>query len=188
MKVIMLGAPGAGKGTQAVMLAKSATVPHISTGDMMRQAVAKASALGLKVKGFMDAGELVPDSLVIEIIRERLSESDCRKGFILDGFPRTVEQARALTGLFEEMEITGVKVLELSVPDQILLERIKKRGDSGSGRSDDSIAVATKRLQVYWEKTAPVSKYYESEGSLVKVDGIGSIEEIQTRLQEVIAQ
>ena len=188
MKVIMLGAPGAGKGTQAIMLSKSGGVPHISTGDMMRAAVAKGSELGLKVKRFMDAGELVPDALVIEIIRERLGDADCKKGFILDGFPRTVDQAKALTGLFKEMKLSGVKVLELTVPDQVLLERIKKRGDAGSGRSDDSIEVATKRLQVYWEKTAPVSKYYENEGMLIKVDGIGTIDEIQKRLKKVIGE
>lgn len=185
MRIVLLGPPGAGKGTQAVLLAKAADIPHISTGEMMRAAIAKGSPLGLKVKGFMDRGELVPDSVVIDIIRDRLSQTDCAKGFLLDGFPRTVDQVKSLDQLLKSLNKELTHIVEIKVADQILIERIKKRGAEGSGRSDDTGEVAAKRLQVYWAQTAPVAAYYREQGRLTEVDGLGSIEEVKARLGKV---
>lgn len=186
MRVILLGPPGAGKGTQAVMLAKTLQVAHIATGDIMRAAVAAGTALGLKAKTYMDKGELVPDALVIELIRERLAQSDAKNGFVLDGFPRTVEQARALKTLLAELKLQLDGVLNLEVPENELVDRILKRGQSGSGRSDDNLEVITKRLQVYREQTAPVVAFYQSERGLTAISGVGSVDEIQARLLKVL--
>jgi adenylate kinase len=182
MRIVILGPPGSGKGTQAVLLAAKLKIPHVSTGNIMREAVAKGTDLGSQVKAYLDSGDLVPDGLVVGLIRERLQQPDARSGFLLDGFPRTIEQARALTKVFEELKLGDVKIVELLVPDKVLLERIAKRGAEGSGRSDDSMEVAARRLEVYWEKTAPVSSYYDARGELLKIDGIGTIEEVQERI------
>ncbi len=182
MRIILLGPPGAGKGTQAVRLSAAQGIPHISTGDMMRAAVQQGSALGKKVKEFLDRGDLVPDTLVIDIIRQRLGQSDCGKGFVLDGFPRTVDQAKALTHLLAEMKIGDVRVLEIRVPDALLIERIQKRGQESSGRSDDTAEVAAHRVKVYWTNTFPVIEYYKGLGTLVSIDGVGSIDEVHARL------
>lgn len=186
MRVILLGPPGAGKGTQAISLARDAAIPHISTGEIMRQAVANQSELGLRVKKFLDGGELVPDALVIDLIRERLSRSDCARGFLLDGFPRTVDQAKALTILLEQLNAPISHVIELKVPDSVLLERVRKRGEAGSGRSDDTEAVVAKRLQVYWQQTAPVTQYYKSVGRVIELDGLGTIDEVHARIINVV--
>ena len=182
MRIILLGPPGAGKGTQAVRLSAAQGIPHISTGDMMRAAVQQGRALGKKVKEFLDRGDLVPDTLVIDIIRQRLGQSDCGKGFVLDGFPRTVDQAKALTHLLAEMKIGDVRVLEIRVPDALLIERIQKRGQESSGRSDDTAEVAAHRVKVYWTNTFPVIEYYKGLGTLVSIDGVGSIDEVHARL------
>lgn len=187
MKLILLGPPGAGKGTQAAMIVAEYKIPHLSTGDMLREAVANGTELGTKAKGFMDAGDLVTDELVIGIVKEKLAQDDCKAGFLLDGFPRTVEQAKALKQVFTDLEINDVKVVEVAVADDVLLERIKKRGESGSGRSDDSVEIASNRLKVYWEKTAPVSSFYKEEGQLIKIDGLGSIEEVKDRIKAALS-
>ena len=151
----------------------------------MREAVAAGSALGAKVKSYLDAGSLVPDSLVIELIQQRLSRDDCAIGFLLDGFPRTVEQAESLTGILEKLKRPLTHVVELGVLESVLLERIKIRGQ-GSGRSDDTGEVAAKRLQVYWQQTKPVSHYYRTIGRVIEVDGLGTISEVQARLSQVV--
>lgn len=181
LRIVFLGPPGAGKGTQAVLTSGKAGIPHISTGEMMRAAVQSGSDLGARVKQFLDRGELVPDDLMIEVIRDRLSRSDCRGGFLLDGFPRTVVQAQALDGLLSEMRMPLSHVISLDVPEDILLERIRKRGES-SGRSDDSVEVASRRLKVYWELTAPVSEFYRGSKRLCALDGLGSVEDVQKRI------
>lgn len=185
-RIVLLGPPGAGKGTQAVVVARDVKIPHISTGEILREAVASGSPLGLKVKGIMDAGGLVPDAVVIDVVRERLSRSDCATGFLLDGFPRTVGQAQALTGVLAEIGRPLTHVVDIVVPEHVLLERIKQRGQAGSGRSDDSLQIALQRLKVYWEQTAPVSGYYKSQGTLTEIDGLGSIEEVTARLKAVL--
>lgn len=186
MRVIFLGPPGAGKGTQAALICQRGAIPHVSTGEMMRAAVGSGSPLGQKVKKFLDAGELVPDAVVIDVIRDRLGKADCKKGFLLDGFPRTVEQAQALSKLLAELNMPITHVLELKVPDSVLLERVRKRGEQGSGRSDDTEEVVAKRLQVYWKQTAPVTQYYKSVGAVREVDGLGTVEEVQARIAAIL--
>lgn len=180
--IILLGPPGAGKGTQAIKVSQGLNIPHISTGEIMRQAVSEESELGKKVKSYLDSGTLVPDALVVDLIKDRLNRSDCEKGCLLDGFPRTLEQARQLDALLSEMAITDIQVLDLVVPDDVLVERIKKRGESGSGRSDDNVEMAKKRLAVYREQTAPLAGYYRQKGLLKEINGLGTIEEVNHRI------
>ncbi|MCB9029833.1 MAG: adenylate kinase [Deltaproteobacteria bacterium] len=183
IRLILLGAPGAGKGTQAERVADTYSIPHISTGDIMRKAVADQSKLGAQVKEYLDAGQLVPDELVINLIRERLSSDDCAEGFLLDGFPRTVAQAEALDRTLSELNAPLTHVLELDVPEQMLIERLVKRGEE-SGRSDDTEEVIRERLAVYNEQTAPVSDFYSKSSRLVKIDGTGSIDQIEQAIKE----
>jgi adenylate kinase len=185
-RVVLLGPPGSGKGTQSALLAKSLGIAHISTGDMFRAAVQEGRELGERVKAILDAGHLVPDPLVIEIIRDRLQASDCRSGFVLDGYPRTVDQAKALTDLLEELQTPLTHVLELKVPQEILVQRVLARASGGSGRSDDNEEVFRNRLKVYEAQTKPVSEYYGRGGQIVEIDGLGSIAEVQARLLRAI--
>lgn len=177
LNLILMGPPGAGKGTQAKLLAKRAGIPQIATGDILREAVASASELGKRVKAIMESGALVPDEIVIDIARERLAREDCVPGFVLDGFPRTGEQAQALEGLLEELGREPVRVANLQVPDEVLRQRILDRGE---GRADDTEETINRRLEVYHRETAPVLDYFRS--ALTEIDGVGTIEEISTRL------
>ncbi len=186
LRIVMLGPPGAGKGTQSVLTAKARKIPHISSGDLFREAVKNETALGKRVKGYLDKGELVPDSLVIELIQERLSKPDCKSGFLLDGFIRTVAQAEALDALLLKSGVELTHVIDVKVEDSVLIERIRLRGASGSGRSDDNAEVAAKRLQVYWTQTAPVTDYYKKKGKIFDVDGLGSIDEVQARIERLL--
>lgn len=186
MRIVLLGPPGAGKGTQAVLLSKELRIPHISTGEMLREAVASGSALGQKVKGILDSGELVPDAVVIDVVKERLGRADCAPGFLLDGFPRTVEQARALSVVLKDLGRDLTHVIDIAVPEAVLMERIKGRGQAGSGRTDDSAEVAARRLEVYRVQTAPVAGFYGQAGQLTVVDGLGSIEDVSSRLRAVL--
>ena len=182
MNIVLLGPPGAGKGTQAVLLAKQKNIPHISTGEIMREAVASGSELGGKVKSILDKGELAPDQLVIDLVRDRLSRDDCKFGFLLDGFPRTVDQAKALVKMVAEIKRELSHVIDIVVADEILVDRIQKRGAQGSGRSDDTAEMAMKRLEIYKKQTAPVSDYFRTVGRVLEVDGIGLIEEVGARI------
>ena len=186
LRIILLGPPGAGKGSQAVTFCASRNIPHISTGDILRNAVARQTDLGVEAKRYMDGGMLVPDALVIALIKERLSQGDCVGGFLLDGFPRTVEQASSLDELLASIGMPLTHVVELVVPDEILLGRIENRARQGSGRSDDNAAVFAKRLQVYHEQTAPVTEYYKGKGMVSPIDGVGSIEEVEQRLLKLL--
>lgn len=186
MRIVFLGPPGAGKGTQAALLAQSQKIPHISTGEIMRAAIASGSKLGAEVKGFLDAGKLVPDSMVIDLIDGRLTEPDCSNGFLLDGFPRTVEQAQALDTLLTRRGMKLTHVVEIKVPDEVLLDRIKGRSIQGSGRSDDNPEVMKNRLKVYWEQTAPVTAFYKQNQTVTEVNGLGSIEEISARIRSAL--
>jgi len=186
MQVVLLGPPGAGKGTQAVKICERYAIPHISTGDMLRQQVDSGSPLGNKVKSIFDSGELVTDDIIMQVVEARLSQPDCKNGFLLDGIPRTVAQAQSLATLLLKMGAARLKVLQINVPDEILLERIQGR-QGESSRSDDTAEVAAKRLKVYWEQTAPVANYYEQHGKLVKLDGVGTVDEVFDRIAAALA-
>jgi len=186
LRLILLGPPGAGKGTQALLLSKEKDLEHVSTGDIMRKAISDESKTGEMVKSYMDSGELVPDELVLNLVKEKLQSSECERGFILDGFPRTLEQAEGLRVILDDIQKPLTAVIDLAVPEHILLDRIRKRGEAGSGRSDDSAKVAAKRLEVYWRQTAPVTAYYEKFGEVKRIDGLGSIEEVNARISAAV--
>ncbi len=184
-RLIFLGAPGAGKGTQAKLLADSQGIPHISTGDILRSAVKNQTPLGLKAKEYMDAGNLVPDSLVIDLIRERLKEPDAEAGWILDGFPRNVAQAGFLDELLSELAQGVDNAINLDVPDEVVIERLVKRGDA-EGRSDDNEAIIRRRLEVYREQTAPLISHYQSQEKLRTIDGNQPMDAVTTELQAAV--
>ena len=185
MRLIFLGPPGSGKGTQAKLLAERLGVPAISTGDMLRDAVRRGTPLGRRAQAVMEAGELVPDDLVISLVRERTALPDARNGFLLDGFPRTIEQARALERILEGNAASVVGVITLLVPEGTLVERLLGRA-ALEGRSDDRRETVAERLRVYREKTAPLVEYYRSLGLLYDVDGSGSVEEVAGRIDRAL--
>jgi adenylate kinase len=187
MRVIFLGPPGCGKGTQAKLLGERLGVPAISTGDMLREAVRQGTPLGLRAKSIMEAGELVPDDVVIGLIRERIGAPDARQGFLLDGFPRTVEQARALDRLLAGNGVSLDTVLNLLVPETTLVERMLRRAVN-EGRSDDRPETVSERLRVYREKTAPLVDHYRALGVLSDIDGSGEIAEIAGRIDRALAE
>lgn len=177
-RLILFGPPGAGKGTQAASLSETMGIPHISTGDIFRAAIAAKSPLGMKAQSFMDQGDLVPDEVVVGMIRERLSEPDTQNGWLLDGFPRTLAQATALDQLLTEIEQSYDTVLSLLVPDDLLVERML-----GRGRKDDTEAVIRRRLEVYQAQTAPLINYYKSRSALQEIDGTGAVDEVTHRIE-----
>ncbi|BAZ25661.1 adenylate kinase [Kalymmatonema gypsitolerans NIES-4073] len=181
-RVIFLGPPGAGKGTQAKTLADNWNIAHISTGDILRQALKEQTPLGVKAQGYMDKGELVPDQLVQEMVQERLSQPDTQSGWILDGFPRTVNQAVFLEELLQKLNQHGEKVVNLEVPDEILIARLLQRG-----RKDDTEEVIRRRLEVYRSETAPLIDFYSSRQTLLSVNGDQSPEEVTSELHKLIA-
>jgi adenylate kinase len=189
MRIVLLGPPGAGKGTQAVEIVKKFGVPQISTGEILREQVASGSPLGLKVKSVLDAGELVSDELVMDVVEARLKRDDCAQGYLLDGVPRTVRQAEILSEILTKTGTALSAVVQISVPEQVLLERIRHRGlAGGNARSDDSAEVAANRLQVYWAQTAPVAGYYREKGMLKEVDGVGTVAEVSERISKAVGK
>lgn len=180
-RLILFGPPGAGKGTQAAALSKRLDVPHISTGDIFRSAITAKSALGLKVQGYLDQGALVPDTVVIDMVKDRLSQGDVSKGWILDGFPRTVPQAEALDQLLSEMNQDYNWVLNLQVAEPLLVERLLSRQ-----RKDDTEAVIQERLKVYRNETAPLLEFYGKGTRLVNIDGAAEVEVVTARIQSVV--
>ena len=185
MRIVFLGPPGSGKGTQAKLLGKRLGVPAISTGDMLRDAVRRETPLGLRARAIMEAGELVPDEVVIGLIRERIATPDCARGFILDGFPRTVAQAQALDRLLEDGGSPLDAVVNLAVPEATLLERLIGRA-SQEGRSDDRPETIRERMRVYGEKNDPLVAFYERAGLLTRVDGLGAVDDVTTRIDGVL--
>ncbi len=187
MNIILFGPPGAGKGTQAALITKKHGWPQLSTGDMLRAAVAANTKIGKKAKKIMDKGDLVPDDVVVKIISERIEEPDCSDGFILDGFPRTIPQAQALDKLLKKKKLKLDCVLEIQVDDAILLSRIESRiEESSESRSDDNAETLKKRLETYYEETAPLLPYYEEQGKLRTVDGMLSIEEVNEQISPIL--
>ena len=186
MRVIFLGPPGSGKGTQAKLLARRLGVPAISTGDMLRDAVRLGTPLGRRAKGIMDAGELVPDDVVIGLIQERIGAPDARGGFLLDGFPRTTEQARALARLLQGNGASLDAVINLLVPEEGLLSRMVGRA-SLEGRSDDRPETVRERLKVYRERTEPLVEHYRQAGLLAEVEGAGEIHQVAERIDRALA-
>ena len=181
MNLILLGPPGAGKGTQGHRLSERYNIPEISTGDMLRSAVHKGTPLGLEAKSYMDRGALVPDEVMIGIIRERLAQDDTERGFILDGFPRTVAQAEALSRLSEEQQRPIEHVISIAVPQEELLQRLAGRRQL-EGRQDDTDEAIRHRLEVYERETAPLIDYYRRQGLLRCIIGVGTIDEIFQRV------
>jgi len=175
--LILMGPPGSGKGTQAKRLVEKLGIPQISTGDILREAVASGSEIGKRAKTIMDRGDLVPDEVVIEIVRQRLERSDCKKGFVLDGFPRTSNQAKSLDAMLAQQGRERACVLALTVADDEVRRRILSRGE---GRADDNESAIAKRLEVYRRDTEPVLAHYAS--AVKRIDGIGSLDEITARL------
>jgi len=182
-RLLFLGPPGVGKGTQAARLAEKLAIPQISTGDMLRAAVAEGSAVGREARGYMDRGELVPDHVVIGVAEARLGQPDAAHGFILDGFPRTVPQAEALDGILDRLGRSLDVCLLLVAEEDELVQRISRRAEL-EGRSDDSEETARNRMRVYQEQTEPLVAYYRKRGILREVDGIGSIEDVAGRIEE----
>jgi adenylate kinase len=185
LSIVMLGAPGAGKGTQAVRIAETHGIPHISTGEMLRAAIAAGSELGQTVKGIVESGALVPDELIVEVIRERLSQSDAQNGFVLDGFPRTIVQAEALDALLAELGRPLQIVLELELAEEIAVERMLGRA-AEQGRADDTPEVIKNRFAVYRRETEPLSDYYRSTGILVAIDAAPSMDEVFAEIEHVL--
>ena len=193
MRLVMLGPPGAGKGTQATKIAARLGIPQLSTGDMLREAVASRLASGLRAKHIMDRGELVPDEVVVSVVTNRIDRSDTANGFILDGFSRTVKQAEALDQELATREIILDAVLELEVDEDALLARIRGRAEDAakngkSARSDDNPEVFRTRLDVYRAQTAPVTGYYRSKGLLNTVDGLQSIGVVTKKLAAALSK
>lgn len=212
MKIILMGPPGAGKGTQADFLKTELSIPHISTGDMFRKAVTEGTPLGLEAKRYMDSGQLVPDSVTIGIVKERLSEADCERGFLLDGFPRTIPQADALGQTLKELEMELDAVINVKVRREILIERLTGRrvckscgatfhklfNPSKAGekceacggdlyqRNDDTIETVGNRLDVYEKQTAPLIEYYKGKGLLIEIDGENAVAEVTQYIMKAL--
>lgn len=207
MNIVLLGAPGAGKGTQAQRLIEEFGIPHISTGDILRAAVAEGTPLGLKAKSFMEAGELVPDDLIIDLMHERLDQADAERGFILDGFPRTTTQAAALDTVLSGEGRKIEAAIAIDVPDEVIVNRLSSRrvcrscGYAGSvedsscprcggemyQRSDDNEATVQNRLNVYKKSTAPLISYYAGAGVLVSIDGNRPVEDVYSDVKAAVA-
>ncbi len=202
--IILLGAPGAGKGTQAALIAKEYNVPHISTGDILRRNIKEGTPLGLKAKSFIDAGALVPDEVVIGLVEDRLQQDDCKSGYILDGFPRTILQAEALD------KVANIDMaIDINVPFEMIVERLggrrvcvcgetyhistldgsnvcKRCGKELFIRDDDKPETVKNRLRVYQDQTAPLIDYYNAQGKLVNIDAVGSIQDIFEDVKKVL--
>jgi adenylate kinase len=185
-RLLFLGPPGAGKGTQAQRLVESLGIPQISTGDMLRAAVAAGTEVGRQAKAVMDRGELVSDEIVIGVAKDRLAQPDAQKGFILDGFPRTARQAEALDALLAELGTPLERCVALVADEDELVGRLLKRAEI-EGRADDNEASIRTRMQVYRDQTAPLIAHYTAQGILREVDGLGSLDEVGGRIEEALS-
>ena len=185
MRLVLLGAPGSGKGTQAACLKTGLGVPHISTGEMLRASVQAGTPMGLKAKPLMDAGQLVPDDILLGMLEERLAQPDAKNGFILDGYPRNLAQANALDQLLARIGQPLDAVVKLEVPSEVIIGRTELRFKA-EGRADDNPETVRKRLAIYAEQTAPVADFYAARGTLQVVDGVGELDEVSSRIRRVL--
>jgi len=185
MHLVLMGPPGAGKGTQAQIVAVRLNVPHISTGDIFRSNVSSGTPLGLQAKHFMDAGEYVPDDVTNAMVRDRLGEPDCSSGFLLDGYPRTLDQVGELDDILTSLDKRLDRVVELTVDREEVVQRLVRRA-LDSGRSDDTEEVIRRRMDVYQEQTSPLLQVYAGRGLLVSVDGTGAVEEVTARILDAV--
>jgi len=185
MRLVLLGAPGSGKGTQAARLKMELGVPHISTGDMLRAAVAAGTAMGLKAKAVMDAGHLVSDDILLGMLEERLVQDDAKAGFILDGYPRNLAQADALDQLLAKIGQPLDAVIKLDVPNEAIIDRCEIRFKA-EHRADDNPDTVRKRLAIYAEQTAPVADFYARRGKLQAVDGVGELSDVTARVKRAL--
>ena len=185
MRIVLLGPPGSGKGTQATLLVEQLKVPHISTGALLRNAAKRGTELGLKAKALTDKGELVPDDVISDMIEERLGHADVANGFILDGYPRNLAQAESLDTLLERLDQPVDEAILIDIKPELIIKRIAKRAQE-EGRADDTEETVRNRLQVYTEQTEPVADYYAQRGLLTKVLGEGSVDEIFQRILSIL--
>ena len=214
VRVVLLGPPGAGKGTQAKLLRERFEACQISTGDILRKAVADKTPLGREAERYLNRGELVPDDVIVRLVGERLKQTDCAKGFVLDGFPRTLPQAQSLEGILKEMALPLDGVLSIQVPHDVIVQRLAGRrncqncgalyhvnfdpprngetcdrcGGRLQQRDDDREETITTRLRVYESQTAPLANYYRERGNLREINGVGKVEEIQRRIVEAVGR
>jgi len=187
LNVLLFGPQGSGKGTQAKRISAEHGVPHISTGDMFRAAIAKGTRLGLEVKPILDAGDLVPDGLTVGLIRERLGEPDAQLGFVLDGFPRNIAQADALDDLLAELDRPLAAVLEFLISDERCVARLLGRA-AEEGRPDDTPEAIARRLEIYHRETSPLSEHYRATGKLVGIPADGSVDEVWNEIEQALEQ
>jgi adenylate kinase len=213
MRLLLFGAPGVGKGTQAKLLSLKYNIPHISTGDILRQAVKDETELGKKAQEIMNRGDLVPDDIMIGIIKYRLSKTDCKTGFIIDGFPRTTKQAVELDKLLQEMNISDIKLINIFADEEEIVKRLNSRRacktcgnifsiaeienldhcpnckakNSFYLREDDKEDVIRKRLEIFRKSTEPVLKYYEKQGKVISINGLGSVDEVNVELLKILS-
>ncbi|WP_336276726.1 adenylate kinase [Bartonella sp. CB178] len=191
MRIILLGPPGAGKGTQAKILTREYGIPHLSTGDVLRGVVAKETYLGKKVKSVIDSGSLVSDDVVNQIVSDRIDACDCAEGFVLDGYPRTIEQAEALQQILQSKGMRLNAVIELLIDEDVLIDRMNRRvsetvASGGLARSDDNLVSFSRRLVEYREKTAPLSKFYSEMGLLKTVNGMIDSDKVACMIKEFL--
>lgn len=181
MRIVLMGPPGAGKGTQAAVVAQTLEIPHISTGEIFRANVGQGTELGVQAKQYMDKGEYVPDSITNAMVADRLAQSDTANGFLLDGYPRTLEQVGELDRILADLDAPLDKVVEITANTEEVIARLLKRAQI-EGRADDTEEVIRRRMEVYAEQTEPLVAVYNDKGLLVKVDGMGAVEEVTARL------
>jgi adenylate kinase len=187
LNILLLGPQGAGKGTQGRLISTEYGIPHVATGDMLRAAIAAGTELGREAEPLLSAGRLVPDEIMMALIRERLQQEDARRGFVLDGYPRTTAQAEALDGLLEELEAPLSVVFEFQLPEEVCVERLRRRAEE-EGRADDTPEAIRTRLRLYHEQTEPLIEYYRARGNLVGIRADRPVEEVFGDIQRTLEQ